>query len=82
MHAILSWDRAVPLKVQRLAGALVAGGAELRRDLDADGVRHRAVAAGHPIMRITGVDDLVTFALRTAPAPADAWRPGVRSAAA
>lgn len=61
LHAIVSWDRAVPLKVERLALAVIAAGGVLRRDLDADGLRHRARVAGHHVVRVRSAADLVAF---------------------
>lgn len=61
LHAIVSWRRAVPLKVERLVLAVMAAGGVLRRDLDPDGVRNRALAAGHHVARISSVADLEAF---------------------
>jgi hypothetical protein len=61
LHAIVSWQRAVPLKIERLARAVIAAGGVLRRDVDADGLRHRALVAGHVVARIASAADLEAF---------------------
>ncbi|MCW3011136.1 MAG: hypothetical protein JWO90_1540 [Solirubrobacterales bacterium] len=85
LQAIVSWDRAVPLKVERLAVAVMGAGGVLRRDLDADGLRHRAVAAGHLVRRILTTADVEAF-VRTGPllapnAPRIGLAPALTSAA-
>lgn len=61
MHAIVSWRRAVPLKIERLVMAVMAAGGVLRRDLDADELREQAVVSGYHVARVGSVADLEAF---------------------
>ncbi len=83
LHAIVSWELAVPLKVERLGQALVAAGGVLRRELDADLVRLTAAAAGHRLIHVGSVRDLDLLSpSRFAPGASPIGLPALRSAAA
>lgn len=77
--AIVSWELAVPLKVERLALALIAGGAELRRDLDPDTLRLHARTSGHHVLRVVTLADLEPFRPGPARFAAGAAPIGLRS---
>lgn len=82
LHAIVSWKRAVPLKVERLVLAVMAAGGVLRRDLDPDDLRGRAAAAGHRVARIASVADLEEFAAGRPARPTDTGGPARITSAA
>ncbi len=74
LGAVISWEWAVPLKVERLALAIVNAGGVLRRDLDAEATLQAARDEGRRVVAIDSARELAPFrrkALALAPyAPA------------
>jgi hypothetical protein len=59
--AIISWEHAAPIKIERLALALAQADGVLRRDLDADTIRLRTLDVGQQIVTVRTVSDLAPF---------------------